>query len=87
MNKIKIQDELSNWLVDYITNSINEFSEECNTEESIQQAKAFKKEDAQFVVDAEFINDWGYDDREDISEVEAKKYAEKLIKRITYLWK
>lgn len=87
MNRIKIQEELSDWLVDYITNSINGFSEESHTKGFIQQAQTFKKEDVQFVVNAEFINDWDYDEREDISEAEAKKYADALIKRITYLWK
>lgn len=43
MNRIKIQEELSDWLVDYITNSINGFSEESHTKGFIQQAQAFKK--------------------------------------------
>ena len=82
---IKIKTELKQWLVSFITNSIRSIeSEDCT--EFNSWVKAFKKEEASFVVDMEFINDWGYDERESISEEEAAKYAQSLIKIILENW-
>ena len=84
-NMINIKTELKEWLVNYITNNIHGFESE-DSPEFNAWAKAFDKEEASFVVDMEFINDWGYDERESISEEEATKYAQPLIKRILENW-
>ena len=82
---INIKTELKQWLINFITNSIRSIeSEDCT--EFNSWVKAFKKEEASFVVDMEFINDWGYDERESISEEEAAKYAQSLIKIILENW-
>ena len=82
---IKIKNELKEWLVNYITDSIHSFESEDSKEFNVW-AKAFKKEEASFVVDMEFTNDWGYDERESISEEEAAKYAQPLIQKILNNW-
>lgn len=82
---ITIKTELKDWLVNHITNSIHGFESE-NSQEFNAWAKAFKKEEAAFVVEMEFMNDWGYDERESIPEEEAAKYAQPLIKRILENW-
>lgn len=82
---INIKTELKEWLVNYITNNIHGFESE-DSPEFNAWAKAFDKEEASFVVDMEFINDWGYNQRESISEDETSKYAQPLIKRILENW-
>ncbi len=82
---INIKTELKEWLVNYITNNIHGFESE-DSPEFNAWAKAFDKEEASFVVEMEFINDWEYDQRESISEDEAAKYAQPLIKRILENW-
>ena len=82
---ITIKTELQEWLVDYITCTINDLNSE-DSPEFNQWAKSFKKEEAQFVVNMEFINDWGYDKREEVSEEEAAKYAQLLIQKIVSCW-
>lgn len=84
MGIIRIK-ELQNWLSEYITNSIHKLESE-NSKEFNEWAKSFKKEEAEFVVGMEFINDWGYDEREEIPKEEAIKYAESLIKTIVDNW-
>ena len=84
MKTIKMN-ELSNWLVTYITDFIHGAQAESAPEFS-KWAKSFKREEAEFVVRAEFVNDWGYDERESISEEEAAKYAQSLIKIILENW-
>ena len=49
-------------------------------------AKSFKKEESEFVVKMEFVNDWGYDKREEVSEEGASKYAQLLIQKIVSRW-
>lgn len=85
MKQINIKKNLREWLVEYITNAIHGLL----TEDSIEfnkWAKAFKKEEAEFVVDMEFINDWGYDERENIPEEEAIEYAQILLQKILNNW-
>ena len=82
---INIKTELKEWLVNYITNNIHGFESE-DSPKFNAWVKAFDKEKAYLVVDMEFINDWGYDERESISEEEAAKYAQPLIKRILGNW-
>ena len=84
MKTIKMN-ELSNWLVTYITDFIHGAQAE-NAPEFSKWAKSFKREEAEFIVRAEFVNDWGYDERESISEEEAAKYAQSLIKIILENW-
>lgn len=85
MNMINIKNELETWLIDYITNAIHGF-EAKDSEEFNQWAKSFKRDEADFIVKMEFANDWGYDERTEISEDEAIKYAGPLIQRILDNW-
>lgn len=84
MQTIKIED-LKEWLVDYITMNIHSMESE-ESEEFNNWAKSFEKEEAEFVVKAEFVNDWGYDNRNEISIKEASEYAQALIQRILSTW-
>lgn len=84
MGTIKIED-LKEWLVDYITMNIHSMESE-ESEEFNNWAKSFEKEEAEFVVRAEFVNDWGYDNRNEISIKEASEYAQALIQRILSTW-
>lgn len=84
MQTIKIED-LKEWLVDYITMNIHSMESE-ESEEFNNWAKSFEKEEAEFVVRAEFVNDWGYDNRNEISIKEASEYAQALIQRILSTW-
>lgn len=85
METIRIEDELRDWLVNYITDCIHGMEAE-NFDEFNKWAKAFKREEAEFVVRAEFTNDWGYDERNEITQEEAQKYAHALIQRIVDSW-
>ena len=85
MKKINIKNELESWLVDYITDTIHSMEAE-DLEEFNQWAKSFKRDEADFVVKMEFVNDWGYDERTEITEEEAIKYAGILIQRIVDNW-
>lgn len=85
MQIISIKKDLKKWLVEYITNSIHGLSAENSTEFN-NWAKSFKKEEAEFVVDMEFMNDWGYDERENVPEDEAMKYAQLLMQKILDNW-
>lgn len=85
MNKIRIKTELKDWLIDNITNTIHELEIE-NSENFNKWAKTFKKENAELVVKMEFINDWGYDEREYITEKEASEYSQILMQRIIDNW-
>ena len=84
METIKIED-LKEWLVDYITMNTHSMESE-ESEEFNNWAKSFEKEEAEFVVKAEFVNDWGYDNRNEISIKEASEYAQALIQRILSTW-
>lgn len=85
MNKIRIKTELKDWLIDNITNTIHELEIE-NSENFNKWAKTLKKENAELVVNMEFINDWGYDEREYITEKEASEYSQILMQRIIDNW-
>ena len=85
MNKIRIKTELKDWLIDNITNTIHDLEIE-NSENFNKWAKTFKKENAELVVNMEFINDWGYDEREYITEKEASEYSQILMQRIIDKW-
>ena len=85
MKKINIKNELETWLVDYITDTVHNLEAENSTEFN-KWAKSFEKDEASFVVGMEFINDWGYDERTEIDESEAEKYAQTLLKVILDNW-
>ncbi len=85
MKTIKIKKELENWLVDYLTNTVHNLEAE-DSDEFNNWAKAFKREEAAFVVGMEFVNDWGYDERTEITEEEAEEYAQSLLKIILDNW-
>lgn len=85
MKTINIKEELNQWLVDYITDTIHNLEAEDSIEFN-KWAKSFKKEEAEFVVNMEFVNDWGYDGRNEIPEEEAIDYAQVLLKRILDNW-
>lgn len=85
MKLINIKKDLREWLIKYITNTIHGLTAEDSAEFN-KWAKSFKKEEAEFVVDMEFVNDWGYDEREIIPEEEAEKYAQLLLQRILDNW-
>lgn len=85
MKTINIKDELEKWLVDYITDTVHKL-ETGDSKEFNNWAKAFKKEEAAFVVDMEFVNDWAYDKRTEITEKEAEQYALSLLKIILDNW-
>ena len=56
MDFIKVKEELREWLADYITDTIHGFEAEDSVEFN-QWAENFKKEEAEFVVNMEFVND------------------------------
>lgn len=85
MKKINIQKELKEWLINYLTYTIHNLEAE-NFDEFIEWAKSFKREEAEFVVNMEFVNDWGYDNRTEIAESEAVAYGEILLKKILDRW-
>lgn len=85
MKTIKIKTELEDWLIDNITNTIHGLEAE-NADEFNNWAKAFEREEAEFVVNMEFGNDWGYDTRDEITEEEAVEYAQSLLKTILDNW-
>ena len=85
MKKINIESELKTWLIDYLTNTIHSLEAE-DSKEFTQWAKSFEREEAEFVVRMEFVNDWGYDKRTDITEEEAARYADSLLKKILDRW-
>lgn len=82
---INIKKDLRKWLVDYIINTIHELKSE-DSEEFNKWTKSFKNEEAEFVIDKEFVNDWGCDKRENITEEEAVKYAQLLLQEILSNW-
>ena len=85
MKVINIKSDLEIWLVEYLTNTIHELQTE-NSAEFNKWAKSFKREEAEFVVNMEFLNDWGYDERENVPEEEATEYAQLLLQRILDNW-
>ena len=84
MEKIK-KDDLKNWLIDYITDTIRGLKTD-DSEDFNRWAANFKKEEAEFLVKMEYINDWGYDERTEIDRDEAEKYANVLMEDILKNW-
>ena len=79
--------QLKSWLIDYITNSIHNLkSSRKDMADFNKWAKSFKKEEASFVVNMEYVVDWGYEKRESIPIEEAKDYAQLLIQKIVDKW-
>lgn len=86
METIRIKNELENWLVQYITNSIHGMVAETSNNEFNKWAKSFNEEEAALLVRAEYTNDWGYDKRDEITHDEAQEYAQTLIQTILDNW-
>lgn len=82
---INIQNELKDWLVDYITNAVHNLKIDGN-EEFNTWAQSFESDEAEFLVNIEFVNDWGYDKRNELPENEGIEYAKLLIQRILDNW-
>lgn len=85
METIRIKDELESWLVTYILDCIHSMEGE-NFEDFNKWAKSYPREAAEMIVGAEFVVDWAYDEREEITREEAEKYAQTLIRRIVDTW-
>lgn len=84
---INVKKDLRDWLVDHITDSIHAIKVVGKPNPEFENwAKNFKREEAAFLVDMEFVVDWGYEERESITEEEAKEYAGALMKRIVDVW-
>lgn len=89
MEQINVKTELKEWLVDYITDTIHGLRCEdrsFDNEAFNGWAHSFKREEAAFVVNMEFVVDWGYSTQEYISNEEACKYAQTLIQIIVDKW-
>ena len=85
MKMINIKKDLENWLVDYLTDTVRNL-EVKDLADFNDWAKSFERDEAAFVVGMEFVNDWGYDERTEISEEEAEEYAQTLLKKILETW-
>lgn len=85
MKTLNIKKELENWLVDYLTNTVHSLKSE-NCEDFNNWAKSFEKEEAAFLVGMEFVSDFGYDERTEITESEAEEYAQGLLRIIIDNW-
>lgn len=85
MKMINIKKDLENWLVDYLTDTVRNL-EVKDLADFNDWAKSFERDEAAFVVGMEFVNDWGYDERTEISEEEAEEYAQTLLKTILETW-
>ena len=66
MKMINIKKDLENWLVDYLTDTVRNL-EAKDSADFNDWAKSFERDEAAFVVGMEFVNDWGYDERTEIS--------------------
>lgn len=85
MKSINIKNELNKWLVEYLTNTIHNLKVE-DSDDFNKWAKTFEREEAQVLVDMEFETDWEYDERTEIPEEEAIKYAQSLLQEILDNW-
>ncbi len=85
MKSINIKNELNEWLVEYLTNTIHNLKVE-DSDDFNKWAKTFEREEAQVLVDMEFETDWEYDERTEIPEEEAIKYAQSLLQEILDNW-
>ena len=77
-------EKLKEWLIDYITDTIHQL--ESDSPEFNAWAKSFKRAEADFVVNMEFVVDWGDDERSEIPEDEAMSYGNTLMKVILDRW-
>jgi len=85
-NTIK-KNELRNWIVNEVTTSIQRLASDDKNEQALDAwARAFDGERAAFLVDAEFVNDWGYDERTEIPVCEAREYARDIMLQILDSW-
>lgn len=85
MKTINIKSELRDWLINYLTNTIHGMAQSDNAKFN-EWAKSFKSTEAAVLVNMEFLNDWGLDEREEVNEEEAIKYAQTLLKEILNSW-
>lgn len=85
MKSINIKNELNKWLVEYLTNTIHNLKVE-DSDDFNKWAKTFEREEAQVLVDMDFETDWEYDERTEIPEEEAIKYAQSLLQEILDNW-
>lgn len=79
------KEELKNWVTDYITDTIHSLKAENSTEFDLW-ASSFDRAEAEFLVNMEYPNDWGYDKRTEIPTMEVEKYAGALLQRILDRW-
>lgn len=80
--------DLRDWLVDFIYNTINELQIEDNKEFN-EWVNSFERQEAECLVDMEFIVDWKYDgveDDEEVSQEAATEYAMKQVQHILDKW-
>lgn len=80
---------LKYWLIDYITSQIRSLKikdDWISKAEFNKWAKSFKREEAAFVVNMEYMVDWGNESRSLIPIEEAKVYAGTLIETIISKW-
>ena len=88
MESIKIE-QLADWLIDTITEGIHKLKieEEWVSKDDFNKwAKSFQREEAAFLVNMEFVVDWGEEERNEIPVEEANSYASKLMQRIVDVW-
>ncbi len=76
---------LREWLIDYITDTIHGMKAE-NSPEFDLWAASFKREEAEFVVNMEYLVECGDELREEISEDEAREYATPFLRKILDSW-
>lgn len=76
---------LREWLIDYITDTIHGMKAE-NSPEFDRWAASFKRDEAEFVVNMEYLVECGDELREEISEEEAREYATPFLKKILDRW-
>lgn len=84
MKTINIDEELQEWLVNYLINAIHGL--ESDDLKFNQWAKSYPRKAVDLIVCAEFDNDWGYGECREVTEEEAKQYAEALLQRIVNTW-
>lgn len=82
---INIKDDLRDWTIKYILLNIKNFHSDGSSAFN-EWIDNFDEELARIAVDLEFINDWGYDEREEVDEVEAMEYAESIMQSILGNW-
>lgn len=75
---INIENELVTWVIDYITNTVHNMKSD--NPKFNNWAKKFERAEAETLVGMEYGPDWGYDTRKEITEEEAEKYAQALLK-------